>query len=66
MQFLEKLSKILENIEIDIKLVTTEERSNYLLSELNYHTTNFFNENLLAIEMKKPQIFMNKAVHLGL
>ena len=33
----------------DIKLVTTEKRSNYLVSKPNYHTTNFFSENLLAI-----------------
>ena len=26
----------------DIKLVTTERRRNYLVSEPNYHTTNFF------------------------
>ena len=26
----------------DIKLVTTERRTNYLGSELNYHTTKFF------------------------
>ena len=37
----------------DIKLVTTERRRNYLVSEPNYHTTKFFTENLLAIEMKK-------------
>ena len=51
MQFLEKLWKMWENR--DIKLVTTERRSNYLVSEPNYHTTKFFTENLLAIEMKK-------------
>ena len=27
-----------------IKLVTTKERRNYLVSEPNYHTTNFFSE----------------------
>ena len=37
----------------DIKLVTTERRTNYLVSEPNYHTKKFFTENLLAIEMKK-------------
>ena len=37
----------------DIKLMTTEKSRNYLLSELNYHTTKFFTEHLLAIEMKK-------------
>ena len=37
----------------DIKLVTTERRRNYLVSEPNYHTTKFFTENVLAIEIKK-------------
>ena len=39
----------------DIKLVTTEKKRNYLVSEPNYQTTNFFAENLLSIEMKKIQ-----------
>ena len=39
----------------DIKLVTTEKKRNYLVSEPNYQTINFFAENLLAIEMKKIQ-----------
>ena len=37
----------------DIKLVTTERRRDYLVSEPNYHTTKFFTENILAIEMNK-------------
>ena len=37
----------------DNKLVTTERRRNYLVSELNYNTAKFFTENLLAIELKK-------------
>ena len=37
----------------NIKLVTTERKRNYLVSKPNYHTTNFFTENLLAIEMRK-------------
>ena len=49
----------------NIKLVTTERRRNYLVSELHYHTTKFFTENLLAIEMIKTQILNNKAVYLG-
>ena len=54
----------------DIKLVTTEARRNYLMSEPNYHTTMFFVVEILsATEMKKifnPQIFMNRPVYLGL
>ena len=47
--------KAMENVVMhrDIKLLTTERRRKYLVSEPNYHTTNFFTENLLAIEMKK-------------
>ena len=37
----------------DIKLVTAEKRRHSLVSESNYHTTKFFTETLLAIEMKK-------------
>ena len=48
----------------DIKLVTTERRRNYLVSELNCHTTKFSKENLLAIETKQSQILMNKPVYL--
>ena len=47
----------LENVrkQRNIKLVTTERRRSYLVSEPNYHTTKFFTENLLAIEMRKTQ-----------
>ena len=49
--------KTIENVRKhrDIKLVTTERRRNYLVSEPNYHTTKFFTETLLAIEMKKQR-----------
>ena len=60
--------KTMENVRKhrDIKLVTTERRRNYLVSEPNYHTTKFFTENLLAIEMRETEILMNKPVYLGL
>ena len=50
----------------DIKLVTTDWRRNQLVSEPNYHTTKWFSENLLAIEMKKTKVTMNKPIYLGL
>ena len=50
----------------NIKIVTTERRRNYLVSELNYHTTKFFTESLLAIKMRKTQLLMNKQVYLEL
>ena len=36
------------------------------MSEPNYHTKNFFIENLLAIEMRKTEMLMNKSVYLRL
>ena len=59
--------KTIENVRNhrDIKLVTTEKRRNKLVSEPNYHTTKWFSEKLLATEMKKIKIKMNKPVYLG-
>ena len=47
--------KTMENLRKyrEIKLITTERRRDYLVSEANYHTTKFFTENSLAIEMEK-------------
>ena len=50
----------------NIKLVTTERRRNCLVSEPTYQITKFFTENVLATEMGKTQILMNKPVYLGL
>ena len=36
----------------DIKIVATDKRKNYLVSEPNYHTIKWFSECLLVIEMK--------------
>ena len=60
--------KTMENVrnDRDIKLVTTYKRRNQLVSEPNYHTTKYFSENLLAIEMKKTKAKMNKPVYLGM
>ena len=60
--------KTMENVRKhrDIKLVTTGEKRNKLVSEPNYHTTKCFSENLLAIEMKKTKVKMNKPIYLGM
>ena len=60
--------KTMENVRKrrDIKLVTTEEKRIKLVSEPNYHTTKHFSKNLLAIEMKKTKVIMNKPVYLGM
>ena len=50
----------------NIKLVTIDKRRNQLVSEPYYHTTKWFSENLLAVEMKKTKVKMNKPAYLGL
>ena len=62
------LGKTFQNVRKhrDIKLVTTDKRRNQLVSEPNYHATKWFSENLLAIEIKKLKVKMNKPVYLGL
>ena len=44
----------------------TDKRRNQLASEPNYHTTKYFSENLMAIEMKKTKVKMNKPIYLGM
>ena len=60
--------KTMENVRNhrDIKLVTTDKRRSHLVSETNYHKTKWFSECLLAIEMKKIKVKINKPVYLGL
>ena len=50
----------------DIKLVTTDKISNQLVSELIYHPTKYFSENLIAIEMKKTKAKVNNLIYLGM
>ena len=52
--------KTVENVRKhrDIKLVTTERRRNYLVSEPSYLITKLFTENSLAIEMKIKQRYL--------
>ena len=49
----------------DIKLATTDEKRKKLVSEPNYHTKSF-SENLLAIEMKRIKVKMNKPIYLDM
>ena len=60
--------KTMENLRKhrEIKLVATERRRNYLVSEQNCHTMKILTENGLAIKIKKIQILMNMPVYLGL
>ena len=60
--------KTMENLRKhrDTKSVTIDTKRNKLVSEPNYHTTKWFSENLLAIEMKNIVIKANKPIYLGL
>ena len=60
--------KTMENVrnQGDIRLVATDKRRNQLVTEPNYHPTKWFSENVLAIEMEKTKVKMNKPIYLGL
>ena len=59
--------KTMENVRNhgDIKLVTSDKRIKRLVSEPNYHSRKKFSDHLLAIEIKKTRIKMNKPLYLG-
>lgn len=58
------LRKTMENTRNhrDSKLVSSNKRRNYLVSELDYHPTKRFLKNLMATEVNE----MNKPLHLGI
>ena len=60
--------KTMENVRKyrDIKLVKTDKTRNHLVSEHIYHTTKWFSECLLATEMKKIKVKINKPAYLRL
>ena len=49
-----------------VKLVTTDKRRNQLVSKPSYHAIERFSENLVAIEMRKIKVKMNKPIYLGM
>ena len=51
---------------IVIKLVITDRRKSKLVLEPNYHTTKPVSDDLIAIEMRKTKIKMDKPVYLGM
>ena len=59
--------KTMENVrnQRDIKLVTTDVQRKRYVSKPNYHACKHFNEQLMAIEMNKTHVFMNKPVYIG-
>ena len=61
------LGKTMENVRNhgDIKLVTRNTKRRRYVSKPNYMTSKCFSENLMAIEMRKTKVLMNKLVYLG-
>ena len=59
--------KTMENIRNhrDIRLVTNNKKRKILASEPNYHATKHISEDLLIMEMKKRELYMNKPIYLG-
>ena len=44
----------------DIKLVRTDKRKSYSVSETNYHTVMRFSDDILTLEINKTEAKMNK------
>ena len=59
--------KTMENVRNhrDIKLVATEQRRKKLTSEPNYDSCKQFNDDLMAIEMRKTEVIKDKPIYLG-
>ena len=60
--------KAMENVRNhrDIKLVTCNNRRRRLVSEPNYHSCKKVSDHLMAIEMKKARVKINKPLYLGM
>ena len=59
--------KTMENVRNyrDVKLIVTEERRKKLTSEPNYDSCKQFTEDLMAIEMRKTEVLMDKPIPVG-
>ena len=49
----------------DIKLVNSDEQRKKLVRESNYDACKVFDENFMAIEMRKTEVLLNKPIYLG-
>ena len=60
--------KTMENVinHRDTKQVASEKRRKRLVLEPNYHSCKKFSDHLMAIEMKKTRVKMNKPLYLGM
>jgi len=60
--------KTMENIEnhVDIKLVSREKEAIKLAARPNYDRATIFDENLIAVHMKRTSLKYNKPIYLGM
>ena len=60
--------KTMENIEnrVDVRLVTDEKKATSLAAKPNYDSRTIFDENLIAIHMKRTKLLYNKPIYLGM
>ena len=60
--------KTLENIRnrVDIRLMTSDIVAQKLSAKPNYDRCTIFDENLIAVHMKKKKVYFNKPVYLGM
>ena len=60
--------KTLENIRnrVDIRLISTDKVAQKLAAKPNYDCCTIFEENFVAVHMKKTKLYLNKPVYLGM
>jgi len=58
----------MENIEnrVDVRLATNERDAIKLASKPNYDSRTTFDENLIAMHMKRTKLVYNKRIYLGM
>ena len=58
----------MENIRnrVDIRLRTSSDKASKLVVKPNFRHCTIFDENLVAVHMKKTRIYYNKPVYLGM
>ena len=58
--------KTLENIRnrVDIRLISSDKVAQKLAAKPNYDHCTIFDENLVAVHMKKTKLYFNKPVYL--
>ena len=57
----------MQNIEkhVDIRLITNEKNALKLSARINYDKCTIFDESLVAVHMRKTELFYDKPIYLG-